>query len=135
MTAAAIARELASQLARLTQWESEMMTGRLMSSALRAVVASGRQKVENVKDVVVARDIFFHLSQDKAHATRLLEAARARNRTAIGEMLRRDVPGSNVVVQDVKEENGIFLNARISNFTYCLSTSGQCSGKQVTFAR
>lgn len=135
MSAAAIGRELTAQLARLTQWESQMMTARLMESALRAVIASGRQKVENVKDVVVARDIFFHLSQDKAHATRLLEAARARNRTAIGDMLRRDAPGSNVVVQDVKEANGVLLNARINNFIYCLSTSGQCGGKQITFAR
>jgi hypothetical protein len=85
--------------------------------------------------VAVARDILIHLSQDRAHANRLLEAIRARNSFAIAEMLKRDVPGSNVVVQNAKEENGVFLTARISNYTYCLSTANQCAGKALTFSR
>ena len=127
--------ELTSGMSALSQWEVEITNKGKMTPELRAAIAKTRQTVANVMDVVVARDILIHLSQDKAHATRLLDAVRARNSFAIAEMLKRDVPGSTVVVQDVKEENGVFLTARISNFTYCLSTAGQCSGKQLAFWR
>jgi hypothetical protein len=135
VAAPAVIADLDAQLRALSLWESALIRIGGMTAGARSATEKGRQIVANVKDVVVARDILFHLSQDKAHATALLEAARARNRAAVADMLRRDVPGSSVVVHDIKEEDGLLLSARINNFNYCLSTAGKCSGKPLTFAR
>lgn len=128
-------KKVSDSLALLARWESEIEKRNKMTPEIRAAIVRFRELTEDFKDVLVARDIFFHISQDRTHAKKLLDAISARNRQAIEEMLKRDVPGSDVVVTDVKEDNGAFVNVRIGNLTHCLSTSAQCSRRLSTTGR
>lgn len=134
-TAVTATTRLNSLMASLSQLEAAAIGKGIMGSDISDAIVRVRQIVANVKDAVVARDIFFYLSQDKARATSLLEALRAGKRSAVEDMLKRDVAGSTVTVQDSRIDSRLNITVRINNFTYCLSTASQCSGKQLTFRR
>lgn len=87
------------------------------------------------KDAALARAAFLHISKDQSYREKLLTAIRAKNRAAIEELLKRDIPGVDVVVQDAKEDSGVLLSVRIGTFTHCLSSGSQCTGRSATFAK
>jgi hypothetical protein len=116
-----------SALIELAAWVSDIEKSKKMTPEIGAAVARFRQLTDDLKSVIVARDVFFHISQDRTLAKKLLDAVSSTNRSAIEEMLKRKVPGGSVAVKEVKEDNGIFVNVRIGNLTHCLSTSSQCS--------
>lgn len=119
----------------LAEWETEIKKQNKLTIEIRDAIKKFREITENVKDVVAARDIFLHLSQDRTHADKLLEALRTKNRSAIEEMLKRDVPGSNVEVREVKEDNEFLMNVRVGKLIHCFSTSSECSGKSLTVTK
>ena len=131
----AAAAILAEQTKALDQWEKDLALLGKLTPEIRAAATKLRGTIVAVRDIIDARDIFFHLSQDKKHAAKLLEAVRTRNRAAVEELLRPDAPGRSVVVQEAKEEGGVFLNVRIGNVTHCISSVAQCGGKQATFSK
>ena len=131
----AAAQIIGNAIASLHEWEAEIVRQNKMTPGIQAAIARFRELCAQVIDMAVARDVFFHLSQDKTHATKLLDAVKAKNRAAIEELLRLDSSGRTVSVQDAKEDNGVFLNVRLGGFTHCFSTSAQCGGKQFSFTK
>ena len=119
-------------LSDLAEWEADVLKQGRMTPELRAALKRGREISEQVKDVAVARDIFFHIARDRALAAQVLEAARARNRKAVEESLKRVVPGSDIDVEEVREDGELFLRLRTGKLAHCLSTSSKCGDKLIT---
>lgn len=131
-----VTREKLNQsLVAIAEWEADIEKQNKMTREIKAAIIKFRELVASAKDLATSRVIFAHISQDRADAAKLLEAARAKNRVAAEEMLKRYVPGSSVIVQEVKEENGFLMSLRVGNFSYCISTTSQCGGKSFTLAR
>ena len=135
LTVSAATQQLSVPLASVVILEGVLVRDHIMTPDMNAAIARFRELCAQVIDMAVARDVFFHLSQDKTHATKLLDAVKAKNRAAIEELLRLDASGRTVSVQDAKEDNGVFLNVRLGGFTHCFSTSAQCGGKQFSFTK
>lgn len=125
-------QSIAKALASVDELESALIKQKKLTPELQVHFERFRFLCAQIKDVVIARDVFFHLSQDKAHAAKLLEVVRAKNRAAIEELLNRDTPSRNLIVEDVKDENGIFLSLRIGRVRPCFSSTGRCGGKTLS---
>lgn len=70
------------------------------------------------------------ISKDRIKAAKFIELVRSNNRIALSDMLKREVPGSDVDVREVKDTSGLMAIFRINGVTHCLSTKTQCGGKR-----
>lgn len=84
-----------------------------------------------------AKKCVSRISQDRSYATKLLAATRANinNPSGLTSAIKKDSPGSNIDVREVKDANGLMVIFRIGHLTHCLSTKQQCGGKPYSLTK
>lgn len=87
------------------------------------------------EDAEKAGECLKRIAQDRIKAAKFIEFVRSNSRTELAELLKRESPGSNVDVREVKDTNGLMAIFRIGKLTHCLSTKNQCGGKQYSISK
>jgi hypothetical protein len=120
----------------VTAWETSIRKQNKITKEIDAALRKLRGLVDAARDAVIARDVYEHLSKDRAHAAKLIEAARTKNLKAVAEVLQTDASGRKVDVREAGAENeSFFLNVRLGSLTHCLSTLPRCQGKLFSITR
>jgi hypothetical protein len=127
---ASSAATLTAMLIAVANWRNDTTKLGKMTSQLELASDTIMKLLENSRDATASLDFYVHIAKDKAYAAKLLEAIKAKNATAIKEMLRLDIPRAAVDVSEMKEDTGgIALTFRVNTVVHCLYTATGCSGK------
>lgn len=122
-------RKVDEEISRLEEQKEKAIEE--LSEQKRKAVAAFKEAMGNAR----ARSILAAISQDRIKAAKFIQFVRGNSRTALSEMLKRESPGSDVDVREVKDTNGLLLLFRIGDLTHCLSTKQQCGGKPYSVTR
>lgn len=77
------------------------------------------------------------IASDRELAVRILSAIKANlnNASGLSRFLNNELPGSNVVVSEVSDRNGLLVRFRIGTLDHCISTKANCLSKSYSVAR
>lgn len=97
-------------------------------AGLESAVAEAAEAAEAAARAARAQPILTTIAQDRRIGALFAEFIRSNNRVALNEMLKRENPGSDIDVREVKDTSGLAI-FRVGGMTHCLSIRSQCSGK------
>jgi len=101
--------------------------------ALQAKMATLLPKIQDSlgqdQSVDKSRQILAAISQDRAKASKLIQAIEENRSAEVGSLLGQGARGPKVEVREVKSADGAMVVFRVGNLIHCLSTKLQCGGK------